>query len=95
MNTNMTIQTQFEDFHMANPHIYTEIVSMAREWKKVGKRKLGIGMVFEVLRWNTAITTKSLDFKLNNNYRSRYVRLIEEQESDLVGIFRTRVLQSA
>lgn len=90
-----TIQESFEEFHAANPHIYDEIVRMAREWKKVGKKKLGIGMVFEVLRWNTAITTKTQDFKLNNNYRSRYVRLIEEQESDLVGVFRTRELQTA
>ncbi len=90
-----SIQDNFEDFHANNPHIYNEIVKMARQWKKVGKKQLGIGMVFEVLRWNTAIITMSQDFKLNNNYRSRYVRLIEDQESDLVGIFRTRVLTSA
>ena len=91
----MNIQENFEKFHDDNPQIYVEIVAMARKWKKVGKKQLGIGMVFEVLRWNTAITTKSLDFKLNNNYRSRYVRLIEEQENDLVGIFRTRELKAA
>lgn len=95
MNTSMTIQAQFEEFHAANPHVYKEIVRMALQWKNMGKNCLGIGRVFEVLRWNAAISTSSVDFKLNNNYRSRYVRMIEDQEPDLVGIFRTRVLQSA
>lgn len=67
---------------------------MAREWKKMGNSKLGIGMVFEVMRWNTAITTQSQDFKLNKDYRSRYVRLVESQEEDLVGVFRKRTLKT-
>jgi hypothetical protein len=90
-----TIQEKFEEFHKNNPHIYNEIVRLARQWKKAGKKRLGIKMIFEVLRWNTAIATQSQDFKLSNNYTSRYTRLIEAQESDLVNVFRTRPLTAS
>ena len=33
---------------------------------------------------------KGKDFKLNNNYVSRYARLIMAQEADLEGVFETR-----
>jgi hypothetical protein len=89
-----TIQERFEEFHTTNPHIYDEIVEMARQWKKIGRKQLGIKMFFEALRWNTAIATKSQDFKLNDHYTSRYVRLIQEQESDLKDVFRTRTLRT-
>jgi hypothetical protein len=34
------------------------------------------------------------DFKLNNNYHSRYARLIMEREPGLDGFFETRGLRS-
>ena len=91
-----TIQEQFETFHNANPWVYTELVSMARQLKAKGHRKVGIGMLFEVLRWNYLLRTNDPNsgFKLNNNMRSRYARLIMDTESDLTGVFETRELKS-
>jgi len=46
-----------------------------------------------VLRWERAMkTTDQTEWKLNNNYTSRYARLIMEQEPDLEGFFVTRGL---
>ena len=39
-----------------------------------------------------ATTDEHSGFKLNNNYRSRYARLIMEQEADLEGVFQIREL---
>lgn len=88
----MNIQERFENFNADNPQVYTTICAMARSWVAKGNSNLGIGMVFEVMRWDHAMRTQGDPFKLNNDYRSRYVRLIEENELDLVGVFRKRTL---
>lgn len=84
------LQRDFDEFHAANPHVYDELVWLARQGKAAGAKKLGIGQLFEVLRWQTLLRTNSTDFKLNNNLRSFYARMIMERESDLAGIFETR-----
>lgn len=90
-----SIQQRFERFHEANPHVYRALVGMARDLKHRGRSRIGIGMLYEVLRWHYAMATGGSDFKLNNNYRSRYARLIEAQEADLAGVFEKRELLAA
>lgn len=91
---NKTIDERFEEFHRENPHVYRELVYLARYWKSRGFKKLGIGMLFEVLRWRRAFQTGESEYKLPNDFRSRYARLIMQQEPDLEGIFETRSLRS-
>ncbi|CAB4180862.1 hypothetical protein UFOVP1056_1 [uncultured Caudovirales phage] len=47
-----------------------------------------------MLRWETAMSTTGDDFKLNNNYRSRYARLIMATCPDLTDVFDTRELHT-
>lgn len=81
-------------FHQTNPDIYDMIVAFAREAKQAGAKTYGIGMIWEVLRWHYRITLRRDDFKLNNNHRSHYARLVEEREPDLKGFFEMRQLRS-
>lgn len=89
-----TIEEAFLAFHAANPHVYAELVLLARRARRRGVERIGIGMLFEVLRWRVALRTGGDEFKLNNNYRSYYARLIMLQEPDLVGAFETRRLHT-
>lgn len=89
----MNIQQKFENFHSQNPQVYTTLVSLANQAKDAGRNKIGIGMLFEVLRWNYIINSGE-EFKLNNNYRSRYVRMIAQNESSLSNMFEMRELVS-
>lgn len=89
------IERDFWEFHLKNPHVYVDLVALARVGRDRGAQKLGIGQLFEVLRWRRALRTKDwTEFKLNNNYRSYYARLIMEREPDLRGIFATRRLRA-
>lgn len=92
-----SIQERFEEFHALNPWVYHRLVVLARDLKRRGRRKLGIGMLWEVLRWQAYAATvdPSSDFKLNDHYRSRYARLIADREPDLADAFETRLLRSA
>lgn len=90
-----SIEKDFDEFHAANPQVYERLVELACEWRKRrGARKVGMKMLFEVLRWEVAMKTRGDDFKLNNNYTSYYARLIMDQEPDLRGLFETRALHA-
>lgn len=90
-----TIQEQFEAFHLANPQVYRLLVAHARELAARGRRRIGIKMLWEVLRWRYMLVADDPSgFKLNNNYTARYARLIAEQEPDLAGLFETRELRA-
>ena len=85
------IEREFKDFHAEHPEVYWELVKLARTWQANGSAKLGIATLFEVLRWNSYINpAKDSGYKLNNNYRALYARLIMDQEQDLKGIFELR-----
>jgi hypothetical protein len=85
------IELEFKQFHADHPQVYMQLVSLARQWQMNGTEKLGIATLFEVLRWNSHLNPgKSGGYKLNNNYRALYARLIMEQEPLLKGIFELR-----
>ena len=85
----------FERFHRLNPRVYELLVDLARQAKTRGLERVGMKMLFEVVRWEFTLTTTDPDWKLNNNYTSRYARLIMANEPDLAGMFATRDLRSA
>lgn len=87
------IEARFVAFHKRNPHIYA--IGEARDR---GATKLGIGQLWEVMRWQMHDYRTSDDassYRLNDHYRSRYARLIERENPALEGIFETRALRSS
>jgi len=91
-------ERKFLEFHRENPRVYKELLRLTRQAKNnKGGKRIGIRMLWEVMRWNLTILTydPSSDFKLNNNYHSRYARLIVEKNPDLKGLFEFRELRTA
>jgi hypothetical protein len=91
-----TIDARFRVFHEANPQVYALLVKLAREAREKGHNRISIGMLWEVVRWNrfVSVVDTSSRYELNDNYRSRYARLIMEQEPELDGVFEVRELRS-
>ena len=87
-----TLQQRFERFHSENPDVYDALVKLARKVKASGLNHYGIAGLYEVLRYDSAISTNGKPFKLSDNYKSRYSRLIMSQEPDLEGFFSTKEL---
>ena len=87
-----SIRERFIDFHYDNPAVYHAIVDIARVMQGRGIHKMGIALIFERLRWLHFIDTKGSEgFKLSNDFRSEYARLIMQliqiwliQELDLL-----------
>lgn len=89
------ITEKFKVFHDNNPHVYEELVSLARQVKDTGKSKYGIKALFEVVRFHYDIKTTGDYFKLNNNYTALYARMIMEKEQDLKDFFSLRTRTSS
>lgn len=91
-----TIQERFVAFHHANPQVFRRLADHAFRLKRRGYERAGIGMLFEVLRWEHMLNAKdpSSEYQLNNNYRSRYARLLMDTYPELRGFFEVRDLRS-
>lgn len=87
-----SILERFDKFHTENPHVYKSLVQLARDMRRNrADRKIGMKMLFEVLRWNHFLnTTSEDDFKLSNDFTAPYARLIMAREWDLAGAFNLR-----
>jgi hypothetical protein len=92
--TGNTIDERFADFHAKNPHVYRNLVKLALADRTRGRRR-GIAVYFEELRYAYERTEHDpKDYKLNNDYASRYARLIMANEPVLAGQFEVRRLKA-
>jgi hypothetical protein len=90
----MNIQKKFNKFHSENPIVYRELVRLARVAKVQGLQHYGAKAMLEALRFNLILKCQGYAFKINNNFTSRYARMISKKESDLRGFFETRKLKA-
>jgi hypothetical protein len=88
---------KFEEFHRLNPQVALALENMAADLILRGRKRVGIKMLMEVLRWNYQMKTEdpNSDFKINNNYAPYYSRLLIERHPDWVDVFELRQLRSA
>lgn len=91
-----SIEERFQQFHDANPWVYERLRILALDMVHRGHSRVGIKMLFEVLRWQYARATVSTDgLKLNNDYTSRYARMLADSEPALSEVFEMRALKTA
>ena len=86
-----SIEQRFlDEFYQANPLVYWELLRLAQQAKAAGLTKIGIRMLWEVMRWNRLIAVKDPNdwgYKLNDHYHSRYARALINNNPDLADLF--------
>jgi hypothetical protein len=80
---------KFHAFHEANPHVLVALIKLALDVQEMGRGSWSINGAFEVLRWS-ALKSIGDDYKLNNNFRAMYSRLIPFVEPALKDFFDIR-----
>ncbi len=92
----ITPADKFEEYHRLNPQVCSALEQMARDLINKGRRKVGIKMLMEVLRWNYQMKTEdpNSDFKINNNYAPYYARLLIERNPQWADVFELRAIRS-
>lgn len=88
-----SIESQFRAFHKANPRVFAVLKRLSLAAVARGRRRLGIGALWEAMRWELSVQTDADDFKLNNNFRSRYARKLMDEVPELAGVFELRELR--
>lgn len=64
------------EFHMANPHVWKIIEARALAAIRGGVKRLSISKLVEEARADVRLaTTRTDDFKINNDHRAYYARL--------------------
>lgn len=90
-----TIQQRFERFHREHPEVYAQLLDLCRRWVAAGHTAWSVKGMFEVLRWEHHIAGDDQEtWKLNNNYSSRYARLIIREHREFETLFELRDLHS-
>jgi|TARA_R110000824_G_scaffold132891_1_gene295429 hypothetical protein len=85
-----SIDVRFIQFHLSNPHVYDKLKELSIFAKRGGARKIGIALLFERLRWWSMFETTGDIFKLCNDYRALYARMLMKNVPELQGFFVTR-----
>lgn len=96
LTSGQKLDIAFHEFDQANPHVYRMFRDLAVKVKVRGHNRWGAKSLWEVLRWELAINTRSpVDQpKLNNSYVSRYARkLVLEDPEEWEGFFEMRKLR--
>jgi hypothetical protein len=98
----LSIQERFESFNKANPWVANALERLAEDWMAHGYDRVGIKALVEIVRWQYGRATRSTPaaraakapkFKVNNDYTSRYARLLIERHPDWAGFIYTRELR--
>lgn len=85
-----SLEDKFKAFHESNPHVLVALETLACRYLAAGRKRIGIGMLFEVLRYTAGIQTTGDEYALNNNHRAFYARLIVDRHPEWADAFRMR-----
>ena len=94
MDESKTIQARFEKFHRKNPHVFYLYKKFALELRATGRAKCGISLITERIRWEVFTTTEGEEFKICNDFRSRYARKLMREVPELSGFFSVKQLRT-
>jgi hypothetical protein len=91
-----TIAERFRQFHFDNPLVFELIVKLAQEQYRRGKERVGIKALWEQIRWHMFLGKLRIrgEYTLNNDFTSRYVRMLIEKYPAYRGLFELRVLRA-
>ena len=88
-----TIDDKFRAFHDANPWVADELEKLADVEYRHGDGRIGIKYLIEVLRWNYRRATTGQPFRIDNDFTSRYARLLVDRRPEFADLFETRTLR--
>lgn len=92
MSSRPSIDERFARFNNDNPLILAELITLARDAKARGYNHYSLKALWEVLRFSSDPTTAE-QYRLPNDFTSRYARRVMRDAPDLDGFFETRSLQ--
>lgn len=84
------IERRWRTFHLANPHIGTELLRRANEAFKGGAQRVSVKALFEVVRADARFKTEPDRWKLDNSLTSIFGRWLVHVEPSLARVIELR-----
>lgn len=85
-----SIQSRFEVFDRENPQVYAKFKEYSGQLLCTGRRRFSANFIIGRIRWDYAIETNAADFKINNDFPSRYARKLIAEKPEFQGKFELR-----
>ena len=90
-----TIDERFWAFHEANPDVFAHLCTFAQGAVEAGFERYSIKALVERVRYHVEVEVRSTDgFRINNDFSSRYARLLMDEGVVPAGFFETRTLRT-
>lgn len=95
--TRRSIDERFEAFHTENPKVFELFCRFADEARRTGRTRYSADAILHRLRWHLEIEVRDTgeEFALNNDFTSRYARLLIEEDPSFDGFFELRKLRES
>ena len=90
-----TIDERCDAFIAANPKVWKCFVNICLEVRRAGVRQWSSKAAFEVMRYMATLQSVGEDFKLPNDFTSRFARRAMREVKELNGFFELRSLREA
>ena len=91
-----TIAERFTAFHSLNPWVADALETLAADWLAHGNKRVGVKACWEILRWSYGrATTGDQGFRANNDFTSRYARLLLDRHPEWSEAISVRELRAA
>jgi hypothetical protein len=88
-----TIDERCDAFIKANPKVWHYFIALCLQVKHSGARQWSSKAAFEVMRYMATLQSVGEDFKLPNDFTSRFSRRAMQEVPELQGFFETRCLR--
>lgn len=88
----LTVAERFWRFHALNPHVLRALHSLAMQQVRAGRLVLSIDDLTCVLRYASSIVTQGEVFKMPNDFRPFYARLLGDTYPGLRGLIEERTM---
>lgn len=75
-----TNAVEFLKFHKENPAVWALYKKFAYEAHQAGHIRLSSEIILNRVRWETTIATNDKQFKINNNHKPFYARMLMHKE---------------
>lgn len=83
------VQSKFDEFHEANPHVFAMWEKLTFEAINRGYKNIGAALIRELIRWETGLITTGNKYKMPNVFTPYYARLFMKKHPQHKGFFRT------
>jgi hypothetical protein len=72
----------FRKFHRNNPMVFHRVVQLTDKLRKKGRKHYNIEIILGVIRYDIDVDTVGDQFKINNNYKPFYARMLMDYIGD-------------